>query len=117
MIIQNFTLTAGDTKSLVITVKDNEGVAVDITGASVKWQAARSFGKASAISKATGGSGIVLTNPSTGVFTVTLDADDTEDLKGQFYHEAQVTLADGTIATVLFGTMKINPALIESTAT
>lgn len=115
IMIQNFQMTAGDTKYLVVSVKDADGVAVNLTGAAVKWQAARSFGKASVLSKATSGSGIVLTNASGGIFTITLDPDDTEDLKGNYYHEAQVTASDGTISTVLFGTMKINPALIEAT--
>ena len=102
--IQNFEMTAGDTKTLVVTVKDSNDDAVAITGAAIKWQCARSFGKASSISKATGGSGIVITDGPNGQFTVTLDADDTEDLVGNFYHEAQVTATDDTVSTVLFGT-------------
>jgi len=113
----NFVMTAGDTKTLVISVKDASGNPVNITDASIKWQAGRSFGKASSISKATGGSGISITDAANGVFTVTLNPSDTESLKGTFYHEAQVTGSDSAISTVISGTMKINPALIESTAT
>lgn len=113
---QNFQMTAGDTKSLVITVRNSSGEPVNITGSTVKWQCARSYGKASIISKSTT-LGISLSDPTNGIFTVTLDPPDTEDLSGIYHHEAQVTAADGSISTVLVGTMKINKALIESTAT
>lgn len=112
---QNFQMTAGDNKVLVVTVKDANGTRVNITGTSIKWQAARSFGKASVISKATGGNGVNITNGPNGVFTVTLLAADTESLAGIYHHEAQITALDGLISTVLFGTMKINKALIEAT--
>ena len=112
--ITNFVMTAGDDKTLVVTVKDANGTAVNITGASIKWQCARSFGKASDISKTTS-SGISITDGANGVFTVTLTAANTESLRGNFYHEAQLTDSGGAISTVLFGTMKVNPALIEAT--
>ena len=112
--IQNFEMTAGDDKTLVITVRDANGNPVSITGASIKWQCARSFGKASSISKTTS-SGISITDGANGVFAVTLDDTDTESLVGNFIHEAQVTASDGSISTVVSGTMKINKALIEAT--
>lgn len=111
--ITNFMMVAGDSKTLVISVKDAEGVAVNITDATVKWRAARSFGKTAVISKLTD-SGIQITDGPNGQFTVTLDPTDTDELKGTYYHEAEVTFSDGTISTVLSGTMKINPALIAT---
>lgn len=111
--ITNFMMVAGDSKTLVVTVKDAEGVAVNITGSTIKWRAARSFGKAAVISKTTS-SGIQITDGANGQFTVTLSTSDTDDLLGVYYHEAEVTASDGTISTVLSGTMKINPALIAT---
>lgn len=112
--ITNFEMTAGDSKTLVVTVKDAEGVDVSITGATIKWHAARSFGKTASITKTTS-SGIAITDGANGVFTVTLAGSVTESLVGNFYHEAEVTFSDGTVATVLFGTMKINPGIIDAT--
>ena len=112
--ITNFTMTAGDTKQLVVTVKDADGDAVSITGSTIKWQCARSYGKASSISKTTT-SGIQITDGANGVFTVTINPSDTNSLVGNFSHEAEITFSDGTISTVLFGTMKIFPAIIEAT--
>lgn len=114
--ITNFVMTAGDNKILVVTVRDANASPVNITGSTIKWQCARSYGKASVISKSTAtDDGILITDGANGRFTVTLNADDTEDLVGNFVHEAQVTATDGTISTVLKGTMKVNPALIEAT--
>lgn len=113
---QNFQMVAGDSKTLVITVRNSVGDPVNITGSTIKWQAARSLGKASIISKTTS-SGISLSDPTNGIFTVTLNPDDTEDLRGVYHHEAQVTDASNNISTVLSGTMTIRPPLIESTAT
>jgi len=112
--ISNFNMTAGDTKQLVITVKDADGDAVSITGSSIKWQCARSLGKASVLSKTTS-SGIQITDGANGVFVVTLSPSDTESLVGNYYHESQITFSDNTVSTVLVGTMTVKPALIEAT--
>lgn len=112
--IQNFSMIAGDTRTLVVTVKDPDGDAVSITSATIKWHAARTSSRTAAITKTTGGSGIAITDGAGGIFTVTLDADDTEDLVGNFMHEAEITFADSSISTVLQGTMKINPRLIAN---
>lgn len=110
----NFSMYAGDDKTLEVTLTDADGDPVDITAATIKWQCARSKGKASAISKSTSG-GITITSAANGQFSVALSDTDTEDLSGSFEHEAQVTFSDGTIATVLTGTMKIMPVIIEAT--
>lgn len=110
----NFVMTAGDSKTLVVTVRNADGDAVNITGATIKWQAARSYGKASVITKSTS-SGISITDGTNGVFTVTLNTSDTDSLSGIYHHEAELTATDSTKSTVLVGTMKINPALIEAT--
>lgn len=107
---QNFVMTAGDTKTLVVTIRNAAGDVVNITGSSVKWKAARSYGKAAVLSKSTSDD-ISLSDPTNGIFTVSLAPEDTEDLKGIYHHEAEITDADGAISTVLTGTMKINPAL------
>lgn len=111
---QNFQMIAGDYKTLVITVRNSDGDPVNITGATVKWQAARSLGKASVISKTTS-SGISLNDPTNGIFTVTLNHSDTDSLSGIYHHEAEVTDSSGFRSTVIAGTMKVNKPLIEAT--
>lgn len=116
---QNFTMYAGDTKIITVTVTDDDDEAVDLTGATIRWQASRlvvdeGFDADPLISKDndTGG-GIESASPSTGVFEVTLDPDDTEDLSGLYYHEAEVIDADGNVATVMTGRMTVVPVLIR----
>lgn len=113
--IQNFTMVSGDTRTLTVRVRDPDDAVVAITGATIRWRAARSYGKTANITKATGGSGITITDGPNGVFVVTLDPADTASLYGTFYHEAEVTFSDDTVSTVLRGTMKVNQDLIVAT--
>ena len=110
----DFQLYQGDSKTLSVTVKDATGAVVVITGASIKWQASKSKGKTSDISKTTS-SGISITNGAGGVFQVTIAASDTESLVGEFYHEAEVIFSDSTVSTVLVGRMRVIPVLIAAT--
>ena len=110
----NFSMFAGDDKTIQVTVTDPDGDPVDLTSATIKWQAAKSLGKASAISKSTS-SGITITDAANGEFEVTILDTDTDDLVGTYQHEAEVTFTDGTKSTVLSGTMRINPVVIEAT--
>lgn len=111
----DFTMYAGDTKVLAVTVLDNVGDPVDITGTDIRWWMAKNAKKIGAdvlLKKETGGDGIVITDGPGGVFEVTLDSADTENLKGPYYHEAEVDDA-GVISTVLTGKATINLALIK----
>ena len=110
--VQNFQIHAGDSRELVVTVSDSQGAAVDLSGAAIAWQLARSAGAAApAVAKALG-SGIVITDGPNGVFTVMLDPADSETLSGLYYHEAEVTDAAGQRSTVLSGVATVVPTLI-----
>lgn len=111
----DFTMYAGDSKTLVVTAKDEDGAAVDITDATIRWQLARSVSTTALVTKSIG-DGVTITDGSGGVFEVELENADTESLKGEFYHEAEAILTDGTIATVLSGTATINRTLIKPAA-
>lgn len=108
----DFTMFAGDTKILQVTVRDAASSVVDITGMLIRWQLAKTV-KATEplVAKAVGG-GIVITDPTNGRFEVTIDPDDTLELSGHFYHEVEVNDA-GTISTVLTGKATIKLALIK----
>lgn len=108
----DFTMFGGDSKVITVTVVDEAGLAVNITGATIKWQAARTAADTAAITK-TVGAGIALTSPATGVFKITLDEADTDDLEGLYYHEAEMVLATDT-STVLTGNMIVEQTLIRA---
>lgn len=109
---QNFEMFQGDDKDLVITVTDSAGAAVDLTGAAIAWQMARTARSATPNVSKSVGSGIVITDAPGGICTISLDPTDTEGLTGDFYHELEVTDAQANITTVLSGTVTIKPALI-----
>jgi flavin reductase (DIM6/NTAB) family NADH-FMN oxidoreductase RutF len=111
---KNFEMFAGDTPQIVVTVVDQDGAMVSLTGGHVLWEMATQ-------DWATNTDAVIVTKTSDtaqitlgyGQFTVHLLSADTVGLAGSsYYHEAQVTLADGTVGTPLTGTIKIKPNLI-----
>lgn len=99
---QDFVMWAGDNKLIDVTVVDGDGVAVDITGATIKWVLAKTAGDSALVTKTTG-DGITITDAAAGKFRVTLVPADTESLAGVYYHEAEVTDASSQVSTVLIG--------------
>jgi hypothetical protein len=104
---------AGDSLDIFCTVKDPDGVAVDLSAAQAVY----------AISKAVTDAEPIITKQSsvpgeidlsaTGDLTVHLLSDDTEGMvSGGYYQEAQVTLTDGRVGTVLTGKVKVKQNLI-----
>lgn len=102
----------GDTRVLRITIKDDDDVAVDIAGADIKLWIAESVQGPALIEKSNG-SGITITDATSGQFEVTLESADTENLEGKYYFECEITDALGNISTPIKGTMKIVRALIK----
>jgi hypothetical protein len=105
---QDIEMFSGDDKSLAVTVYAEDGITpVDITGFTVTWiLSARPTGSVAIVTK-TVGSGITLTDPGNGVFTVTLADTDTDALLGKYYHQARITDQSGNKSTVLFGLVDI----------
>ena len=105
---QNFTMWSGDSKVLTVTVTDSDGAAVNLTGATINYVLKKQLGGGmNTITKATGGSGIVITDAAAGTCEITLDATDTASLLGSFYHECQVTDSYGNVSTIFIGTVTI----------
>jgi hypothetical protein len=111
---QDFAMQSGDSKVLSFTVLDENDVAVDITGNTIKWRLAKSSRSSVLLAKATGGSGISITDAVNGVFQVTLDPTDTDNFAGQYYHEAELTDLFSNISTISTGTATIRRDLIST---
>jgi len=108
----DFFITAGDTKTIAVTViEKDDGSATDITSATIAWKVAQSLRSPVLISKSTS-DGISITSGTGGTFTITVNSADTSSLKGDYYHECQITFADSEIATVLKGKMTVSPGLV-----
>ena len=109
----DFELPAGDTFEFSVTV-DWPGETATLAGATIKWSAAKSAKDTALISKSIG-SGIVVTDSAIRTFKVTLLPADTDGLAdGAYYHEAEITFADGRVKTPLRGRMTIDATLIRS---
>jgi hypothetical protein len=103
---QNFEMVAGDSKNVIVTVSD-----ADLTGATIKWAMKRSVSSATAnVSKDTTSGGISISDATGGIFTISLIPADTSALKGDFYHEAEITDAQNNVSTVMTGRISILPS-------
>lgn len=93
---------SGESFDITVTVTDESGAAVDLTGASIAY-AARDE-----IIKTTTNGGITITNAPAGQFTITLDSTDTAALGGrELPHDCAVTFASGEKRVVFVGTLTI----------
>ena len=78
----------GEDKSLVVTV-----TGTDITGWTIEFAMAQEYGGPALFTK-TVGSGIALTTPASGIFTVTISDTDTDGLEaGDYVWDAKRTTA------------------------
>lgn len=110
----DFTMFAGDSKRLQVTVVDDTGAVVDISGfPDIRWQMSRAVSRPALLEKALG-AGIEIISGPAGRFDVMIDEPDTELLRqGSYYHEAEVINVDSLVATVLSGSVTILPTLIK----
>jgi hypothetical protein len=119
---QDFEMHSGDKLVLEVTVKDALGVAVNLTGATFKWQLSKLDESGSIplpksetpiLQKDDAGlGGVVIFDAPTGRVNVTLLEANTAALRGVFYHELQMVQASAT-STVLFGKATIYRDLIQ----
>ena len=115
---QDWTMVAGDSRTLRFTVTGDDGAAADLTGAlSVRWgcvrrQANGSFVPTPALEK-TLGAGVTLIDPAGGTIEVTLSPSDTAALPGgRYHHQLELTSAAGDVATLATGTLTLAPDLL-----
>ena len=111
---QDFEMVRGDTKVLVFFVKGPDGLALPLTGATVKWEAATSVhSETKDIAKSTAVGGVAIADADAGHVRVTLSPSDTSGLLlGRRYHELEVTQSSGEVSTVSSGTMTLKPGLV-----
>ena len=93
---QNFTMWSGDDKTITVTLS------TDITGATINYAIAANVGSTALITKATGGSGIAITDAANGIFTIDLDPSDTSRKAGDIdFHVFWMPLSsDGALVAV-----------------
>ncbi len=118
MLNQNFSMWAGNTRYLSVSVTEQDGeTPKDLTDAHIVW-ILREYGSAENIlvketsAEATPLGGLMINDPPTaGIFTIFLYPEDTQDLSGVYYHQADVTNQHGEVSTVLTGSAVIDNVL------
>jgi hypothetical protein len=96
----------GDTfESLTFTIKE-DGVAVDLTGATIKIDFRKKTNTGTNQASLTIGSGITVDNAIGGVFTLDSFKNDWEP--DVYFYDTEVTLASGIIRTYFKGTLRVN---------
>ncbi len=105
LVAKDYVVRSGDEAKLETTTKDNAGVVVDITGATIKFGVYSKVDNTEKFTKAVG-SGITIINGPLGTFDVVLLAADTAALEGLYNYEAEMILG-GKPRTVMVGTINI----------
>ncbi|MCU6709348.1 hypothetical protein M6D81_11580 [Paenibacillus sp. J5C_2022] len=105
---QDFTLTAGDTRNIEVTVDS-----VNLSGATVKWAVKKTVYDAEYVLYKDTDAGITVTGAAAGEFTIPLKPEDTAGLSGNYVHEAEITDASGNVSTILTGTMTVKLGIIN----
>jgi hypothetical protein len=110
----NFEMFQGDDHVLEVSVQDSNGDPIDLSGSLIDWALAANVSSDQLlIQKNSGASpgGITITDAGGGVFEVLIDAEDTEDLSGLYYHQSQVIDAEGSVSTIVAGWVRIKATL------
>lgn len=113
----DFTLYQGDTKRIHFSLKRDDGSALELTGATVRWQASKlkapGVFSSTPILQKTEADGIEIDDETGGILTVILEPEDTLSLSGLFHMELETIDASGDVATVFVGEFEIKKALIK----
>ncbi len=100
----DFTMFSGDSRILTILIKDEAGVDVDVSAADTILYGIFKKDGTVILQKALL-SGITVAG---NVVSITLLPSETQDIApGQYMHECQISLLDGTVATVMQGQLHI----------
>ena len=107
---QDFSMYAGDTKIIQVTVTDSTGAPKDITGATINWALQQVY--KTIIEKSITTGGIVITDATNGVFQILLLPIDTEGFStGLYTHQALVIDNNGTSEVIFTGTITFSDSL------
>lgn len=101
----------GADKILRFTVVDAAGATQIITGWTVRFTMAKHVEDDPLITKATGGSGISLSNPTEGILDVSIVAADTEDMNPGTYYYSLWRTDSGAADVLAYGYAKLKESV------
>jgi hypothetical protein len=109
---QDFTMSAGDTCQVKVTVTKSNGAAFNLTGYSVTWVSRPEWNSdaPNLVTKQTG-AGVTITDAANGRLTIDLGPADTADLAaGRYFHGAVVS-GSGNVYSLLVGDLRLYPRI------
>lgn len=106
----NAKLVAGNSRSITLTVLDEDGDALDLTGGSVVYVIKTAVDAATDALRLTSAAGDITISSNTA--TITISAGDTDGLAGWYYHQAQIVLADTREFTAFRGSVEIQKSAV-----
>ncbi|GKU79876.1 hypothetical protein [Paenibacillus sp. L3-i20] len=100
---QNFTMFAGETKNLIVTVTE-EGKGLNLTGSSIRWSLRKSpFDSTEILIKEIPLDIELVDGGEPNDFMIQLEPEDTMDLNGNYYHESTMIDSSGNKSVLLTG--------------
>jgi hypothetical protein len=107
-------MIAGTANRIYLTLlEDDETTPQDLTGASLRWRLGRSYSVGHVLEK-TNPAGVVVTDAAAGQAYVDLDATDTVDLQGSYYHEIKADYGSGNEKNWQLGTITVTESQNET---
>lgn len=106
---------AGTAVRIDLTLQDDAGDPQNLTGATMTWRLTRAYSVPHVVNK-TSSSGITVDDAGNGSCYVDLDAPDTLDLQGTYYHEIKADYGSGNEKTWQLGTISFQESSVASTA-
>jgi hypothetical protein len=101
---------------ITFTITRQDGTAVNLTGATVKFSLVNKTSGEAEFSKSTATSGVSISSPATaGIVVVTIDKEDTDadGFEGEYYYELVITDASGDVSTVTDSNNEVGIARIR----
>lgn len=105
---------AGDSIRLRFAVTDEQGNAAIISGDTARFAIARRAGEEPVIGTGDGTAVATITNPTGGLYEVTVEPEYTLGLRGTYRFESELEDVTGNVATVARGFLTFEPGLINA---
>lgn len=109
MNVEHIDLFAGEDRTITLHGRDASNNAVSLTGKTVTWFVGPRFNDDSVAVFTKSGT---VTVAASGTFTVPVTAADTENMQGDYEHQAQaITTGSGAVAVITRGRFRVRPVL------
>jgi hypothetical protein len=109
---QDFTMSAGDTCQIKVTITRSNGLPFDLTGYGVTWVSRPEWNSdAPNLITKHSGAGVLVTDAANGKLTIDLEPADTADIPaGRYFHGAVIS-SSAAVYSVLVGDVRLYPRI------